>query len=80
MLSIQTMHLWFATRVSGQKIAFVTVAMMFGLQPPVFADIVYSLNNYPSVQDGGSLSGSIIVSDNAPDDGVLTETEILAWE
>ena len=55
------------------------VAVMFALQPPIFADVVYNLNSYPSEQNNGALSGSITVTDTASNDGSLTDAEILRW-
>ncbi|REK09860.1 MAG: PEP-CTERM sorting domain-containing protein [Planctomycetota bacterium] len=43
------------------------------------ADRVYSFNSYPSEQGGGTLVGSITVTDTAPDDGILSIAEVLAW-
>ena len=41
---------------------------------------VYEFNNYPAEQSGSTLTGTITVSDTAPDDGLLSVGEILAWE
>jgi hypothetical protein len=41
---------------------------------------IYSLVNYPDLQNGHTLSGTITTTDDAPDDGLLDLAEILDWE
>lgn len=43
------------------------------------ASLIYNLVNYPSVQNGGTLSGFMRVLDTAPDDGILSEDEVVSW-
>ena len=80
MRSIQTLHSRFKSRIRKQNLTVVIIGVMFMFQPPVFADSVYDFNNYPSEQDGGTLTGSITVLDTAADDGVLVEAEIVDWD
>ena len=44
------------------------------------AQIEYVFRDYPIAQDGGKLVGTLTVADNAADDGMLMEDEILAFE
>ena len=73
------LHRRFNSRIRTQYLTLVIIGMMFMFQRPVFADSVYRLNNYPSKQDAGTLTGSITVLDSAADDGVLVEAEIVEW-
>ena len=41
---------------------------------------IYSLIDYPDLQNGHSLRGTITTTDEAPDDGLLKVEEILDWE
>ena len=43
------------------------------------ADLIYTLENYPSFQDGHQLSGIITTTSTAPDDGFLQSAEIVDW-
>ncbi|MGL4512518.1 MAG: hypothetical protein ACRCT8_05455 [Lacipirellulaceae bacterium] len=43
------------------------------------AALLYQLIDYPALQNGYSLSGTIEVSDDAATDGTLTAEEILDW-
>ena len=63
-----------------QQLRLVIFSCLSAWQTTAIAEVVYSLNNYASSQDGGTLTGSITVSDIAADDGVLVEGEILAWQ
>lgn len=44
------------------------------------ADIIYSIENHPSDQNGHSVSGLITTTDAAINDGYLVASEILGWE
>ncbi len=44
------------------------------------ADRVYQLVDYPAVQNGYSLSGSITTTDDAPADGKLALNEVIDWQ
>lgn len=46
----------------------------------VYATLIYDLVNYPADQNGHTLTGTITTAVTAPDDGLLTSAEILAWE
>ena len=41
---------------------------------------IYRLVDYPDLQNGHTLSGTITTTDDAPDDGLLDLAEILDWE
>ena len=41
---------------------------------------IYSLVNYPDLQNGHTLSGTITTTDDALDDGLLVTEEILEWK
>ena len=41
---------------------------------------IYNIVDYPSLQEGHTLSGTITTTDDAPDDGLLATEEILDWE
>ena len=41
---------------------------------------IYSLVNYPDLQNGHTLKGTITTTDDAPEDGLLDVAEILDWE
>jgi hypothetical protein len=58
---------------------FISISVLAWFAVPACADRIYSLNNYPTEQDGGTLMGSITVVDTAPDDGILEQAEVLAW-
>jgi hypothetical protein len=51
-----------------------------GLTADSHASRIYTFVNYPDEQSGHTLSGQIVTSDTAPDDGVLVASEILSWE
>ena len=80
MPSIRLLHCRFKSRIRKQNLTVAIIGVMFMFQPPIFADSVYDLNNYPSQQGGGTLTGSITVLDSAADDGVLVEAEIVKWD
>ncbi|MCA9239635.1 MAG: hypothetical protein KDA37_05525, partial [Planctomycetales bacterium] len=44
------------------------------------AERIYRLVDYPDLQNGHTLSGTITTTDDAPDDGLLHAGEIVAWE
>lgn len=44
------------------------------------AERIYHLVDYPDLQNGHTLSGTITTTDDAPDDGLLDAEEILAWQ
>ena len=46
----------------------------------VYADRVYQLVDYPAVQSGYSLSGSITTTDDAPADRKLALNEVIDWQ
>ena len=41
---------------------------------------IYQLVNYPALQEGHTLAGTITTTDDAPDDSVLEAAEILHWQ
>ena len=41
---------------------------------------IYSLVDYPDLQNGYTVSGTITTAAGAPDDGLLAEEEILDWQ
>jgi hypothetical protein len=47
---------------------------------PAHADRVYRIVEYPHLQSGHTLAGTITTTNAAPADGVLTLAEILSWE
>lgn len=47
---------------------------------PTHAARIYNIVDYPDLQNGHTVSGTITVSDSAPEDGLLTTEEILDWE
>ena len=50
------------------------------LSGPASAARIYQLVNYPDLQNGHTLTGTITTTDDAPDDGLLVAAEILGWE
>ena len=50
------------------------------LVPAAHAARIYELVNYPDLQSGHTLSGTITTTDDAPDDGLLETEEIRDWE
>ena len=40
---------------------------------------IYNIIDYPDLQSGHSLNGTITTTDDAPDDGMLQEEEVLDW-
>jgi hypothetical protein len=54
------------------------VTALFGA-PAADAALVYALVDYPDLQNGYRLSGSITVSDSAAIDGLLDEHEVQDW-
>ena len=45
----------------------------------VHADLTYQLTDNVAEQNGHSLTGQIVTTDSAPDDGVLDVGEVLSW-
>ena len=46
----------------------------------VHAARIYNIVDYPDLQNGHSLNGTITTTDDAPKDGLLVAEEILDWE
>ena len=57
--------------------AFVCIGMSLG--SIVQADLLYRFEDYPGIQDGHTLSGTIRTYESAPDDGLLQTDEITDW-
>ena len=56
--------------------------LVLGLIAPstAYATRIYSLVDYPDLQNGHSLRGTITTTDEAHDDGMLVTEEIVNWE
>ncbi len=73
-------HFLHRNRFSKKFSLLVSMLLLTVLQvSPVRAGIIYSLNDYPGDQDGGTLSGHITVVDTAAADGLLDPSEIINW-
>ena len=59
MPSIRLLHCRFESCIRKQNLTIVMIGVIFMFQTPTFADSVYELNNYPSQQGDGTLTGSI---------------------
>lgn len=54
--------------------------LSFFLARNATADLIYYFGNYSIDQNGHSLTGTLVVSDTAPSDGLLVDAEILSWQ
>lgn len=55
------------------------ILLLIGAGVPAHAERVYHLVDYPALQNGHTLSGTITTTDDAPADGILKTAEILDW-
>ena len=60
---------------------FSLLLLSLALLAPISAHAarIYNIVDYPDLQNGHSLSGTITTTDDAPDDGMLQEEEVLDW-
>lgn len=61
-------------------VSILTVVAGLALAVPVKAERIYQLIDYPAIENGHTLSGTITTSDDAPADGILNTAEILDWQ
>lgn len=59
---------------------FSTLALLLLIPSLAGAERIYQLVDYPELQNGYTLSGTITTTDEAPDDGMLAVEEIVDWE
>lgn len=59
---------------------YITAIVLVVFLQSAHAARIYSLVDYPDLQNGHTLSGTITTTDDAPDDGLLVTEEILDWE
>ena len=62
-----------------QLLAFAALLVLSTCSGTVDAARIYSLVDYPDLQNGHTLTGTITVTDDAPDDGLLSLPEIVDW-
>jgi hypothetical protein len=63
----------------GLTLLLITIALLVLGMQRIYADLTYNIVDYPTHQNGHSLTGSIITLDSATDDGILTNSEIVDW-
>ena len=54
--------------------------LLAAVTTPASAARIYNIVDYPDLQNGHTVTGTITTSDGAPDDGLLDIAEILDWE
>ena len=62
------------------RFSLLLLSLALLMSTPANAARIYNIVDYPDLQNGHSLSGTITTTDEAPDDGLLQEEEILDWE
>ena len=67
-------------RNMGYPVRSSVFLIMLLFTSPAHAARIYELVNYPDLQNGHTLTGTITTTDNAPDDGLLALEEILDWQ
>jgi len=80
MVIIEGVFLFSEAWSSPMKRILLLLAPIFCLATSADAARIYQLVNYPDLQNGHTLSGTITTTDDAPDDSLLEEHEVLAWQ